>query len=212
VEQHEWDPRHGPVFAASASDPPERRSRVPRRCRRRCCSPWYNEVVHVHVYKLKLQPNLWSPPPLTAEAFAARLAGDAVIRSFAAQRFGGHVANVELQRDRESHGEALNELLFAVEELGYTFAEAEITKVADRAIEMAVGGAVTGGYGAGSTTQNGETAVIGGFVGWVVGLLVGANMKKVEPLYRAQLTSQGWQFVPVKPQRSAPARSALGTA
>jgi hypothetical protein len=107
--------------------------------------------------------------------------------------------SISLQRDRDSHEEALNELLLAVQKVGYTFAESEIAKVADRAIEMAVGFGV-GGLGAGSTTENGELAVIGAAVGWVVGLFVGANMNKVEVMYRVQWTDAGWQFIRVAPQ------------
>jgi hypothetical protein len=116
-----------------------------------------------------------------------------------------------LRRDRELHEEALNELLLAAQELGYAFAEAEITKVADRAIEMAFGFGV-GGLGAGSATENAELALLGAGIGWVVGLLVGANMEKVEVLWRVQSTPQGWRLIAVESQRAAPVRPALGTA
>jgi hypothetical protein len=72
---------------------------------------------------------------------------------------------------------------------------------------MAVGLGV-GGLGAGSTTENGELAVIGAAIGWVVGLFVGANMKKVEVMYRAQRTDTGWHLTRVTPQ-SVPSRPAL---
>lgn len=65
---------------------------------------------------------------------------------------GGTVVVVTLKRDRESHEEALNELLLAVQELGYAFAEGEIAKVADRALEIAFGLGLTG-VGVGSTTE-----------------------------------------------------------
>jgi hypothetical protein len=167
--------------------------------------------VHVHAYKLKLKPALWSPAALTPESLASRLVAHAVVEELTSDPSGAAVATVVLRRDRESHGEALNELLVAAQELGYAFVEAEITKVADRAIEMAVGFGV-GGLGAGSTTENAELAVIGAAVGWVVGLLVGANMQKVEVLYRAQWTNAGWHLIPVNPQPAAPVRPALGTA
>jgi hypothetical protein len=167
--------------------------------------------VHVHVYKLKLEPTLWSPAVLTPESLAERLAEDAVVQELASHPSGGGIAVVALRRDRESHEEALNELLVAAQELGYAFAEAEITKIADRAIEMAVGGGITG-LGAGSATENGELAVIGAAVGWVVGLFVGANMEKAEVLYQVQSTNAGWHLIPVKPQRTAPTRPAFGTA
>lgn len=154
--------------------------------------------MHVHVYRVKLEP-LWHPAALSAEVLAARLAGDAVIHEFAPHQSGSHLVTVGLQRDRDSHEEALNELLLAAQELGYTFVEGEITKVADRAIEMAVGLGV-GGLGAGSTTENGELAVIAAAIGWVVGLFVGANMQKVEVIYRVQWTGAGWHLTRVTPQ------------
>jgi hypothetical protein len=125
----------------------------------------YNDPMHVYSYKVKLEPMLWSPPALTPELLAGRLAGDAVIREFASHPSGAHVVNIGLHCARDSHEEALNELLLAAQELGYAFAEAEITKIADRAIETAVAGLGGGGLGAGSATQNGELAVIGAFVG-----------------------------------------------
>jgi hypothetical protein len=177
--------------------------------------------VHVHEYKLRLEPALWSPAALTPEALAERLAADAVVEEFAPHSSApypsgaaGAVVTVGLRRDRESHEEALDELFVAAQELGYAFVEAEITKVADRAIEMAVGLGV-GGLGAGSTTENAELALLGAGIGWVVGLLVGANMQKVEVLYRAQWTPSGWHLTPVAPQPAVPAsavRSAFGTA
>jgi hypothetical protein len=156
--------------------------------------------VYAYAYRLKLQPLLWSPPVLTPELLAGRLPDDSAIMEFGPQPSGSHLVNIVLQRDRDSHEDALNELLLAAQELGYTFVESEITKVADRAIEMAVGLGSMGGLGAGSTTENGELAAIGAAVGWVVGLFVGAKMKKVEIMYRVQWTGTGWQFIRVPPQ------------
>jgi hypothetical protein len=42
----------------------------------------------------------------------------------------------------------------------------------------------------------------------VVGLFVGANMKKIEVIYRVQWTGTGWHLTRVIPQ-SAPSRPAL---
>ncbi len=165
--------------------------------------------VHIFAYKLKLGPMLRYPSALTVESLAARLAEDAVIQEFASHPSGACVVNVGLQKDRDSHEDALNELLFAVQQVGYSFAEAEITKIADRAIEMAVGGGVSGGLGTGSATRNGEAAAIGAFVGYVIGLLVGAQMEKVEVVYRAQRTGTGWHLVPVAQQRATSPRPAL---
>lgn len=150
--------------------------------------------MHTFVYKLKLGPMLRYPAALTAESLTSRLAEDAAI-----QELSPGLVSVALQRDRDSHEDALNELLWSVQELGYSFAEAEITKIADRAIEMAIGGGISG-LGAGSTSKNGEIAAFGAVVGWLAGLFIGANMTKVEVIYRAQRTDTGWHLVPVAPQ------------
>jgi hypothetical protein len=162
--------------------------------------------MRVHAYQLKLEPAVWSPTALTPASLAERLAADAVVQGLAQHPSGGLVANVVLRRDRESHEEALNELLLAAQELGYAFAEAEISRIADRAIEMAVGLGVTG-LGAGSATENAEVALLGAGIGWVVGLFVGANMEKVEVLYRVQLTAAGWHLTATSPQPAVPASS-----
>lgn len=163
--------------------------------------------MHVYAYKVKLEPMLSHSAALTPELLAQRLAGDAVIHEFALHPSGAHAATIGFQHERETHEEALNELLLAAQEVGYTFVEGEITQIADRAIEMAVGFGV-GGLGAGSTTENGELAVIGAAIGWVVGLFVGANMQKVEVMYRVQWTDTGWHLTRVAPQ-PAPSRPAL---
>jgi hypothetical protein len=163
--------------------------------------------VHIFAYKLKIGPMLYYPAELTAESLAGRLAEDAVIQEFAPHPSGSCIVNIELHRDRDSHGEALNELLFAVQELGYSFAEAEITKIADRAIEMAVGGCI-GGLGLGATTENDQIAVLSAAGGWLAGLFIGAKMEKVEVIYRAQRTPTGWHLIPAAPQPAA-ARPAL---
>jgi hypothetical protein len=41
------------------------------------------------------------------------LAGDAAIQEFAPHPSGTHIVSIGLQRDRDSHQEALNELLLA---------------------------------------------------------------------------------------------------
>lgn len=158
--------------------------------------------MHTFAYKLKLDSVLLYPAALTAESLAAHFADDAVVQEFVPHPSGSCVVSVELQRDRDSHGDALNELLFAGQKLGYSFAEAEITKIADRAIEMAVGGCI-GGLGLGSTTENDQIAALGAVAGWLAGLFIGAKMEKVEVIYRAQRTPTGWHLIPVAPQPAA---------
>jgi hypothetical protein len=156
--------------------------------------------VQTFAYKLKLQPHVWNPAPVTPETLAGRLASDASIRSMTEQAWGDVV---DIALERESHHEALNELLIAAQELGYSFAEAEITKVADRALEMAFGGGVTGAGVVGSSSPSGEAAFVAGLMGWAVGLLVGAGMEKVEAIYEVQWTNAGWHLIPVPRKRPA---------
>jgi hypothetical protein len=165
--------------------------------------------VHIFAYKLKLGPMLHYPAALTVQSLAGRLAEDAVIQEFAPYPSGSCIVNVGLRRDRDSHEDALSELLWAVQEIGYTFAEAEITRIADRAIEMAVGGGSIGGLGTGSATKNGEAAAIGALAGYAIGLFIGATMEKVEVIYRAQRTGTGWHLIPVAQQRATSPRPAL---
>jgi hypothetical protein len=151
--------------------------------------------VHTFAYKLKLQPLVWGVGALTPETLAGRLTTDASIRTLTEHAWG-HVAEIALERD--SHHEALNELLVAAQELGYSFGEAEITKVADRALEMALGGGITGAGAVGSSSQNGEAAFLAGMAGWALGLLIGAGMEKVEVLYEVQWTNAGWHLISVR--------------
>jgi hypothetical protein len=152
--------------------------------------------VQTFAYELKLQPLVRGLVALTPETLAERLATDASIRSMTEQAWG-HVADIALERD--SHHEALNELLVAAQELGYSFAEAEITKVADRALEMALGGGIAGAGVVGSSSQNGEAAFLAGLAGWAVGLLIGAGMEKIEVIYEVQLVNAGWHLISVSP-------------
>ena len=57
----------------------------------------------------------------------------------------------------------------------------------------------------GGLAENAELALIGAGIGWVVGVLVGANMQKVAVLYRAQWTPAGWHLNPVVPRPVVPA-------
>jgi hypothetical protein len=160
---------------------------------------------YTHTYRLKLQPFRWSPTALTPDVLVERLADDAALRSLTEDLV------VDIGLERESHPDALNELLLAVQSIGYTFVEGEITKVADRALEMAVGGGATGLGIVGSASQNGEAALIAGTAGWLLGLFVGANMEKVEVIYQVQQTYAGWRLVPT-PRTATAAGPALETA
>lgn len=65
---------------------------------------------------------------------------------------------------------------------------------------MAVGGGITGAGVVGSSSQNGEAALLAGLAGWAVGLLIGAGVEKVEVIYEVQWTNAGWRLIPVSRQ------------
>lgn len=148
-----------------------------------------------HAYKLNLQPLACSPAALAGEVLAGRLPDDAVVRSFV-QESWGH--SVEIGFDRESHLEALNAILVAVQEVGYSVVNGQIAKLTDRALETAVGLGL-GALGVGSTKGE-EVAVVAAAIGGVVGLFIGSRLEKAEPIFEVQLTYGGWRLIPVEQQ------------
>jgi len=83
-EQHQRFPRHAPAFRRVLADPAAQRR--PQR-RNRAADLRYKGLMHLHVYRVKLEPLLYYPAALTAEALAERLA-DAVVHEFAPQPSG----------------------------------------------------------------------------------------------------------------------------
>jgi len=162
----------------------------------------------MNVYRIPLQPNLWGPTPLTDELLNGRLPEGAFVHSLIEQPWGhwlevGH----EGASQPDEHVEVLNYLLLAVQEVGYSFAEGQITKVTDRAIEMAVLWGL-GGLGIGTAAENAEVAGFASLVGWLGGLFAGSKMEKVEPIFQVQLTNRGWLFTPV-PHQATQTRPAV---
>jgi hypothetical protein len=149
--------------------------------------------MHTFAYRVKLRPTLAYVSELTAESLGEVLAADAKLRCVEHP-----VVEVGLQRD--SHLEAVNELLAGVQRLGYDFAEGVVVKVADRALEMAFGLGTTTGLGVAASKQAGETAFVASLIAWGLGLLVGANMENVEVIAQLRWTNAGWQFVATRPQ------------
>lgn len=150
------------------------------------------------VYRFDLRATLHGLAPLTVESVAPWLPSDAIIRSFV-DTAQGHMVDIGLRTDRDSHEEALGEFnrAFAmVQQLGYAFAEGEITRVTDRAIEMATVWGL-GGLGVGASAKNSEIAAIASAAGLLFGLFVGSRMENVEPIFQVQRTYFGWALTEV---------------
>jgi hypothetical protein len=151
------------------------------------------------------------PTALGGDALDGRLPERAFVRSLVEQPWGHRLEVVhEGARVTDEHIEVLNQILVAVQELGYSFVEGEILKVADRAIETAVLGGL-GGFGVGTASKNPDVAWLATVAGWFGGLFAGSQMEKVEVIFQVRLTSRGWVLRPVS-REAAPGRRAAQAA
>src|SRR5437588_795403 len=85
------------------------------------------------------------------------LSTGALVRDVTALEPGQYVVEVHLQRS--SHEDAVNEILIALEQLGYSWVQARVTEWVDRTI----GGFIVGGLGlgaAGTSTGSGDASAL----------------------------------------------------
>jgi hypothetical protein len=151
-------------------------------------------------YRIRVQPNLRFPSPLTEDALTEVLA-DASIRELSATASGHSI--IDLQLMRPTHEEALDDILFVVQQLGYAWLEAEVREWTDATVEGLVLGAL-GGFGtAGSVSENPEVLAIAAIVAALAGGFAGSQVKRVKVLYAVRWTPTGWQLTEVpQPQRA----------
>jgi len=110
---------------------------------------------------------------------------------------------VDLELTRDTHEQALNEIIIAVQRLGFDVVNAWVTEWADRAVEGALIG-LAGGGTAGSASGNAELAAIIALAGNIIGGWAGSQLKRVEKVY--ELTPSypsGWVLTPVPLQKPA---------
>jgi len=139
---------------------------------------------------------LWGARPLTHEAVADALAG-VVIRRLETDAYG-RVA-LDLAMRRPTHTDALDEIAFAVQDLGYSFVQATVTEWVSSLVEGLLIGAVGGG-GAGAAAKDPGFAFLAGIAGAVAGGLVGSSVQRKKVIFEVRRTYAGWQFTPVQPQ------------
>lgn len=155
----------------------------------------------MNTYTLHLQPSwAWGTRSLTREFIADALEG-AVVRQLDADTYGRVVLDLALQRT--SHADALNEIAFAVQSLGYSVAQATVTEWVSSLIEGILLGAVGCG-GAGAVTKNPGFAFLAGVIGAVAGGLAGSSVQRKKVIFEVSRTYAGWRFTPVQPE-TAPA-------
>lgn len=158
-----------------------------------------------HTYRVHLQPQphrlLSNGAPFSAAALVSAVEG-AVLREVVQGSNGRY--EIDLQLQRRSHEQALNDILVAAQQLGYSWVQATVTEWADNAVSGLVLGGL-GGAAGGTSTGSGEVAAMLALVGAVVGAVVGSFIASVKVMYEAHWTPTGWQLVALQPAPAAPA-------
>lgn len=152
------------------------------------------------IYRIRVQPGAYqvfarSLGSLTEEALTKAIDG-VVVREAVSGNRGDTFLNLQLQR--QTHEQALNEILVALQQLGYSWLEASVTEYVDNALGgLLVGGGAMGtaGFSTGDSSFGLMLTVLGALVGIVVGSLI--ESKKV--VYEVTWTGFGWQLVQVHP-------------
>jgi hypothetical protein len=139
--------------------------------------------------------------PITRDVLTEQLT-DAVISEHVENGYRDYRLRLELAR--ESHVDALNEVLTVVQRLGYAEINGTISEWTSRTVETAVAGAFGGGGTAALTSRDVWISTIFGFAGMVLGAIVGSELRRVEKVYRVQLTASGWQFAEVPREQWSP--------
>jgi hypothetical protein len=161
----------------------------------------------MNTYRLRIQQQYWgftpqcAPESPKADVRVAALPG-AVIREFSDA--GNWVENLDVALQRSSHLQALNEILFVLEQSGYSVLNGEVTEWASSSAEGAVTGLLGGGL-LGTKAKDPLVALAAAGIGMLVGSIVGSNLKRVEKVYELQRTfAGGWTLVEVPLAEATP--------
>lgn len=103
-------------------------------------------------------------------------------------------AVVEVQLERETHLEALNEIFAALQRLGYSVIESTVSDWVDRSIETAILAALGVGSGAHTVAKNAKITVAVGLLAAIVGHWAGKHLGRLEVVYELVLTPSGWSL------------------
>ena len=152
-----------------------------------------------HTYRVRVQPEryyglLHGVPPLTSESLTRAIEG-VVVHEIAQGEHGDSF--VDLQIHRPSHEEALNEILVAVQQLGYSWLEASVTEWTDNALAgLFVGGGACGT--AGFSSGDAGLGLMLTLFGSLVGAFVGSFIESAKVVYEVQWNGYGWRLVQVQ--------------
>jgi hypothetical protein len=104
-------------------------------------------------------------------------------------------AVVEVQLERETHLEALNEIFGALQRLGYSVIESTVSEWVDRAVETAIVAALGVGSGAHAVAKNAKATVAAGIFAAIIGHWAGKRLGRLEVVYElAPTPSGGWSL------------------
>lgn len=143
-------------------------------------------------------------PTLDAVALAQAIDG-ATVRELTVSQSGGY--EVDIQLERPSHQEALDDIYNFLLPLGFTVADAVVTEWVNATVQVALIGALGGGA-AGSTSRNAGTALAGTLLGGIAGGIAGSFVRNMRATYSAQrLYPSGWQLTHI-PQPGGSAATA----
>jgi hypothetical protein len=150
----------------------------------------------MNTYRVAVRPDiryaLTAQPigePVLAEDVVAKALAGAVVRELGRTPQGNWIVDVQL--DRPSHEDAVDEIVAVLQQLGFSYLEGVATEWASKTVEGLLlgvgGGAITG------ATQNSGAALIGAFAGALIGSLAGSEMRAVAAQYRLRWNPQaGW--------------------
>jgi hypothetical protein len=151
-----------------------------------------------HTYRVRIQRQrhyaliAHQLPALSQETLVQALGG-AIVREISQGDHGNYFVDLQLRRD--SHEQALNEILIAVQNVGYSWVEATVTEWADETASGALAGFVGGGIAGGSSGDGGAALLLGLF-GALVGAAVGSFIERHKVVYTVHWTARGWVLQP----------------
>jgi hypothetical protein len=166
----------------------------------------------ITTYKFHAQPQpIFSFPgpgytvrQLSMNGIMQTLAGAAVHQLVGAPQTG---YDVEIQLERPTHHDAMHDIRVALENLGFTVLQAEVTIWLTSTAELAILGG-TGGGAIGAATKDPALFVLFALIGAGAGAVAAQFTKKVKERFDAQLMHRygaaGWSITPQNPPYPAP--------
>jgi hypothetical protein len=129
---------------------------------------------------------------------------DVVIREVSRAAQGQRVVDVQLERP--SHEDALDELVPVLAQFGFSYVEATISEWVGKTVDGVIAGAGGGGL-LGSGSKNPVVMLAGAVIGAVVGGWVGSEARHIEVEYQARWKRQrGWVLTELPRQQSVASR------